>query len=95
MTVVRSPQAVDDVFAIWLYIRQHDESAADRLIDRIDGKLAVLEAYPQMGSVRGELGEQVRSVTIGRYVILYRPIEGVEVIRVLHGARDLSQVGFD
>jgi len=36
------------------------------------------------------LAARLRSFPVGSYVIFYRPMEnGVEIVRVLHGARDL------
>jgi toxin ParE1/3/4 len=35
----------------------------------------------------------VRSLTIGRYVIFYLPrTSGIEVVRVLHGSRDIESI---
>ena len=32
----------------------------------------------------------LRSLPLGNYIIFYRPIDdGIEVVRILHGARDL------
>ena len=96
MTIVRSPRAVDDLFAIWSYIHQHDEAAADRLVDRIGAKLKSLEASPRIGPARPGFGADVRSVPLGRYLLLYRPIsDGIELLRVLPGARELSRIAFD
>ena len=45
-----------------------------------------------MGPRRPELGTELRSFAVARYVIYYRPIEGgIEVIRVLHSARDVRR----
>jgi toxin ParE1/3/4 len=38
----------------------------------------------------------LRSFPVGSYVIFYRPIEeGIEVIRVLHSARDIEDIFAD
>lgn len=48
-----------------------------------------------MGRLRGELATGLRSFPVGRYVIFYRALSnGIEIVRVLHGARDLSADGF-
>jgi len=32
---------------------------------------------------------------VGRYLILYRAVDdGVEIVRVVHGARDMEQIEF-
>ncbi|MGH7989069.1 MAG: type II toxin-antitoxin system RelE/ParE family toxin [Limisphaerales bacterium] len=44
---------------------------------------------PLLGREREELLPRLRSFPVSRYVIFYRPMEnGIEVVRVLHGARD-------
>ena len=44
-----------------------------------------------MGTARDNLGRGVRSFPVGNYLVLYRIIpDGIEVARVLHGARDLK-----
>jgi toxin ParE1/3/4 len=44
-----------------------------------------------MGRERPELLADLRSFPVGRYVIFYLPRpHGIEVVRVLHGARDLK-----
>lgn len=46
-----------------------------------------------MGRDRQELATTLRSFPTGNYVIFYYPVEtGIEVARVLYGARDIRQV---
>jgi toxin ParE1/3/4 len=46
-----------------------------------------------MGRARQELAASLRSFPFGRYVIFYVPIEnGINVVRVLHSARDIDAV---
>ena len=46
-----------------------------------------------MGRARDELSANVRSFPFGRYVIFYAAIEdGIDVVRVLHSARDIDAV---
>jgi toxin ParE1/3/4 len=48
---------------------------------------------PAMGRNRQELAPSLRSFPVGKYVIYYRSIEeGIQIIRVLHGARDIDEV---
>jgi toxin ParE1/3/4 len=47
------------------------------------------------GRARDELAPGVRSFPFGRYVVFYVPRnDGVDVVRVLHGARDID-AGFN
>jgi toxin ParE1/3/4 len=50
-----------------------------------------LEAFPELGIARPDLGDGVRSLAVGAYLIFYRPREGGVVIeRVLDGRRDIG-----
>ena len=85
-----SASARSDFDEIWFYIAQDNPEAADKFIRAIVSRFPKLAAMPQLGRKREELAAQVRSFPVGRYVIFYRPMKnGIEVVRVLHGARDL------
>ena len=89
--VLRKPQAEADLIEIWTYIAQDNPTRADKLLDEIDEKLQTLAQSPFSGKARDELGPKIRSFPIGNYVLFYQPIEdGIEIIRVLHGARDIE-----
>ena len=46
---------------------------------------------PMIGRTREELAPGLRSFPVGNHVIFYRSVKnGIEVIRVLHGARDIE-----
>ena len=46
-----------------------------------------------MGQVRPELASGVRSFPVGKYVVFYLPMEeGIEVVQVIHAARDIPAV---
>jgi len=84
-----SDVARSDLDEIWLYIAQDNLDAADKFIRAIVSRFPKLAAMPLIGRQREELSPKLRSFPVARYVIFYRPIEnGVEIVRVLHGARD-------
>jgi toxin ParE1/3/4 len=57
--------------------------------------LKLLAEFPGLGRQRDELGPAVRSFPVGNCIIFYLPLaDGVEVIRVLHGARDIRKFMF-
>lgn len=86
----RSPRAADDLVEIWNYIAKDNPVAADRLLDRIDQLCQTLMEYPYMGRERPDIMVGIHSFAVNKYVIYYRHIEvGIEVIRVLHAARDV------
>lgn len=96
MAIVRRPAAEADLLAIWRYIAADTDIAADRMLDRFDEALRLLEAKPKAGRPRPELADGVRSFVVGRYVLFYAPITGgIALYRVLHSARDLAGQSFE
>ncbi len=66
-------------------------NAAEDLLNLINQTCRKLATFPSMGRLRIELAEELRSFPVKDYLIFYRPIEeGVEVVRVLSGYRDLT-----
>jgi toxin ParE1/3/4 len=52
-----------------------------------------LSEFPQLGRLRPEIAEAARSLNVGNYLVLYRIVtRTVEVVRVAHGARDLTKL---
>jgi toxin ParE1/3/4 len=91
--VVVSPEADADIDDAAHYIAQGGIDAAVRFVDRLDAKLKLLAWMPNLGQARPELASGVRSLPFGKYLIIYRlVIDGIEVVRVLHGARDLRRI---
>ena len=69
--------------------------AADRWLDTVQQRIQVLAAQPHAGQSRPDLAPEIRFLPVGNYLIFYRPIEdGVEIARVIHGARDYGQESF-
>jgi toxin ParE1/3/4 len=88
-----TPDAESDVIAIWTYIASADsEAAADRVVDRIYDECEKLSAMPGMGHYREDLlDRRHRFWRIWSYLIAYRwQVKPLEVIAVVHGARDLD-----
>ncbi|MGD0744350.1 MAG: type II toxin-antitoxin system RelE/ParE family toxin [Verrucomicrobiota bacterium] len=84
-----SDAARSDLEEIWFYIAQDDQEAADRFLQVIVSRFPKLASMLEMGRQRKELATRLRSFPVGNYIIFYRPMEkGVEIARVLHGARD-------
>jgi toxin ParE1/3/4 len=91
--IVKRPLARSDLAEIWDYIADDNETRADAFVDLIDQKFQELARYPNMGRSCDELEEGLRSFPVGRYVIFYQVIpEGLEIIRILHGSRDLNTI---
>lgn len=90
--IIRRERAIQDLLELWSYITlESDESRADAFIARIEHRLQQLSDFPQSGRQRNELRLGLRSVPVGRYVVFYVPLrDGIEVVRVLYGGRDLE-----
>lgn len=89
-TVLRTSQAHLDLVEIAFCIAEENPAAADRWLDLVDEKCRLLAQMPELGRKRPDLAPELRGLPVGNYVIFYRPMnDGIQVIRVLHGARDL------
>ena len=87
----RRPQAQQDILEIWVHIARENLSAGDKVVDRIDRAVSLLSSNKLAGRERPELSLEIRSFSVGSYVLYYRPFSaGVEVVRVLHGRRDVG-----
>ncbi|WP_348630368.1 type II toxin-antitoxin system RelE/ParE family toxin [Mesorhizobium sp. M7A.F.Ca.US.008.03.1.1] len=54
-------------------------------------RILQLTVFPESGPRRPDIGADTRALTIGNYLILYRRAEGrIEIVRIVHGARDVS-----
>jgi len=94
--ILRTPASRNDIVEILLYIRRENRPAARRVHTAIDETLRFLAEYPHVGKKREELAPHLRALPVRRYrnyIVFYRPmVNGIEVIRVLHGARDSHQL---
>jgi toxin ParE1/3/4 len=92
--VRKSSASRRDYKEIWDYLdRNATEEIADAMIVQFDSKLQTLCKNPMIGVGRPELRTGLRSIPVGKYLLFYRPIEnGIELVRVLHGARDITGI---
>ena len=91
--VVLSDRARLDLEEIWADIALVPPEVADRVLLRLEAACRGLGAFPESGRVRRSGGVTVRSVPCQSWVILYRVAQaGVEVLRVVHAARDVDRL---
>lgn len=88
-----------DVLEHFSYIGENNIDAADRFLAAVQTALAKLAEMPGMGAVRDFQNpkfEGIRSWPVTgfeNFLIFYRPIDdGIDVIRVLSGYRDLNRI---
>ena len=84
--------AEDDLEEAWTFTaRRWAPEQADNLLDEIEGAFRLLLRFPGLGRLRDELSPGLRSFPVSGFVVFYRGSEGLlDVVRVLHGARDAS-----
>jgi toxin ParE1/3/4 len=95
-----TPQAREDLLEIYVTIGFDNPDAAERLFTAIEEKATLLLAYPRLGVLRPEIAPSARMLVEGVYLLLYEthpdsddgPIDVIEIVRVVHGHRDMSRV---
>jgi toxin ParE1/3/4 len=95
---VKLPRAVQDLDEAAAHIQLHGTPRrAIRFLRAADSTLTMLAGMPGMGTRYNPddpLYAELRYFPISRflkYIVFYRPlVDGIEVLRVLHGARDLG-----
>lgn len=98
-SVARRPAIDRDVEDIAVHIGKHSQGAAARFLDAVEQTFGALAVMPGLGgiyplaisSLQGLRHFGVRGFQ--KVVVFYLPREnGIEVVRVLHGARDLAAI---
>jgi plasmid stabilization system protein ParE len=91
---ILAPAAQEDLLQIWWYLY---ESATTAVADRVESELyrvfTELAATPGQGHTRADLtSHPVLFFTLYSYMVVYRPGTPLEIVRVLHGKRDLKRI---
>jgi len=92
-----TPQAVADLFEIWTFIAQDNPTAADRVEEAVYRAGNFLADSPLVERMRKDLTPlPVRFWVVQpylNYIIVYNPEkEPLQIIRILHSARDLRSI---
>ena len=89
------PRALADVDLIVAHIAADNPAAASRFYSAVASTWQRLADSPQLGERKRFKSVELEGVRIWRvvgfhnYVVVYRPLDNrIEVLRVLHGARD-------
>jgi toxin ParE1/3/4 len=92
-SLIRSAQSEVDLIGIWRHIAASNESAATRLLERIDERIESLTSQPFIGEQQPQFGEATRRIIVGNYLIFYDVLpDAVHVLRVFHAARKLDDL---
>ena len=92
-------RAAMDLYHHYRYIARDKVDAADRLLLAFHDATAKLVDMPGMGPAKPLKNPRLRGLRFWpikgfrNYLIFYKPTEnGIEVVRLLHGARDIERV---
>ena len=93
--IIHSVKALDDLDGIFDFVAGSSPQNAERLIRQFHSRFEVLAEHPEMGRLRPELMERMRSWNLHRFVIFYFPgAQGIEIARILHSSMDLNATHF-
>ncbi len=98
--VIRRPRARADIQEQAFRIADDNPDAARRFLAEVERSLELLAGMPGMGAARPRLSPALRSLRMfpvaggfASHLLFYRPIrDGIELVRVLHGARDIEAI---
>lgn len=95
----RGSVAREDLLENFLYIGHTNRTAARRFLRAAEKAMGQLAEMPGLGSVWETANPVLEGTRVWQipkfknYLIFYRPISnGIEVVRVLHGARDIEHL---
>lgn len=98
--VKKRPQVIRDLIDLATYIAEDNLEASDLFLQAAEETFKQLEKMPQMGkltqfsnpSLAGVRQQAIKGFR--KYLVFYFLIddEGVEILRVIHGARDIEAI---
>jgi toxin ParE1/3/4 len=93
--LVFSPLAEADLGELLDFIARDKPDAALTFVQTIREVCTVLADNPQMGELRPDIAAGIRAFTVRNEIIFFRQVsDGIQVARVIHGARDLKDLWF-
>lgn len=90
MKVVVTEPAQDDIREIGEYVRQDSPAAASRLVENLLTACDELALHPHR--YPAATGFDLRRRPFGSYLIFYRVGLLIEIVRILHAARDWTHL---
>ena len=98
-SVSKKPEALRDLVEQADYIAQHSLEAAERFVDAAEATFEILARTPEIGGVCQFRSPQAAGLRVWpvrgfqKHLVFYRPAgNGIDVIRVIHAARDIEAV---
>ena len=97
--VNKKPQVIRDLLELATYIAEDNLDISDRFLAAAEQTFKQLSKMPEMGKTYGfthpKLANVRQQVIKGfkNYLVFYRLVDSkVEIIRVIHGARDIAAI---
>lgn len=97
--VTKHTQAERDIEEAFVFIGERDLDTALDFLFAVEQTFELLAQMPFLGVARDFRHSRLRGVrqwhikSYEEYLIFYRPVEdGIEVLRVLHGKRDIESI---
>jgi len=88
---VLTPLASHDLNEIWEHLAEDNIEVADRTLSALEKAIRKLARQPGIGHLREDLADRRhRFFLVYSYLIVYRTAKPLQVIRVLHAARDVQ-----
>ena len=86
--------AVADLENIQEYIARDSSEYADAVVERLILSVEQLQLFPSSGRLVPEAKDpRVRELLVGGYRVIYRVKKGaIQILTVVHGARDLARM---
>ena len=99
MIIVKRPAAKQDLINCGSYIASENPAAADRFLNAAEKTFQQLSRMPEMGPLLQQPNARLATMRFWpisgfrNYLVFYYPrSDGIEIVRVLHGARDWTRV---
>lgn len=91
-----STQAETDLDEITEYYSERSPEAGLAFLNALEARCRLLASFPRTGRRREDIGPGVRSIVVMKYIVYFREADdGIDVLRVLHGARDVRPDMFE
>jgi plasmid stabilization system protein ParE len=89
---VLSPAATADIEQIEVFLDRHAPHATDKVLTTLYDAIVRIAATPGIGHARLDLAnERLLFFPVWSYLVVYRATNPVEIVRVVHGARDVAR----
>lgn len=87
-----TPRARADLLEIAASVARDSRLAAAQVIRKLRGTCRLISNHSEIGESCEMLSPGLRMFTVDNYVIFFRKRDPVQIIRIVHGARDLPSL---